>query len=112
MFGLYGPTPGDFKWDWYGAQMVQAVLLIGVPARVFNISFTGESGYELHVDADDAAGVAEAVFARELIVWLRAHEFQRECYSVAWSPLSEVVAVASNTIDRDELEESTSGRLA
>ena len=37
MFGLYGPTPGDFKWDWYGAQMVQAVLLIGVPARVFSI---------------------------------------------------------------------------
>ena len=36
-FGMYGPLPGEFRWNWYGAQMVQAVLLIGIPARVVSI---------------------------------------------------------------------------
>ena len=35
-FGMYGPL-GEFRWNWYGAQMVQAVLLIGIPARVVSI---------------------------------------------------------------------------
>ena len=34
---MYGPLPGEFRWNWYGAQMVQAVLLIGIPARVVSI---------------------------------------------------------------------------
>ena len=35
--GRYGPTPGEFRCDWYGAQLVQAVLLIGIPARVGSV---------------------------------------------------------------------------
>ena len=37
MFGMYGPTPGEFRCDWYGAQLVQAVLLIGIPARIGSV---------------------------------------------------------------------------
>jgi len=35
----------------------------GVDARVFRISFTGEAGYELHVAAEDAAPLFEAIMA-------------------------------------------------
>ena len=38
MFGHYGPAPGEFRWDWYFAQLLQAVLLIGVPARIGSVA--------------------------------------------------------------------------
>tara|TARA_B110001452_G_scaffold178992_1_gene150196 strand:+ start:233 stop:928 length:696 start_codon:yes stop_codon:yes gene_type:complete len=37
MFGMYGPSPGEFRCDWYGAQLVMAVLLIGIPARIGSV---------------------------------------------------------------------------
>jgi hypothetical protein len=36
-FGQYGPTPGSFLCSWYWAQMFQAVLIIGVFARLFSV---------------------------------------------------------------------------
>ena len=36
-FGQYGPQPGTFRWSWYWAQMVQAVLIIGVCARIISV---------------------------------------------------------------------------
>ena len=36
-FGQYGPVPGTFRWSWYWAQMLQAVVLIGVCARLFSV---------------------------------------------------------------------------
>eukprot|EP00325_Prymnesiales_sp_UTEX-LB-985_P005326 CAMPEP_0174700400 /NCGR_PEP_ID=MMETSP1094-20130205/5359_1 /TAXON_ID=156173 /ORGANISM="Chrysochromulina brevifilum, Strain UTEX LB 985" /LENGTH=243 /DNA_ID=CAMNT_0015897869 /DNA_START=121 /DNA_END=852 /DNA_ORIENTATION=+ len=36
-FGQYGPTPGSFLCSWYLAQMVQAVILIGVCARIGSV---------------------------------------------------------------------------
>ena len=38
-FGQYGPTPGSFRCSWYGAQLVQAVLIIGVGARIISVLF-------------------------------------------------------------------------
>ena len=37
-FGQYGPAPGVFLLSWYAAQMVQAVLIIGVTARLFSVA--------------------------------------------------------------------------
>ena len=34
MVGQYGPRPGEWQWRWYFHQLVQAILLIGFPARV------------------------------------------------------------------------------
>lgn len=36
-FGKYGPTPGSFQWGWYWMQMLHAVILIGVVARLSSI---------------------------------------------------------------------------
>jgi len=38
-FGMYGPTPGTFYCSWYAAQMVQAVLIIGLGARISSVLF-------------------------------------------------------------------------
>ena len=38
--------------------------ILGVPTRLFRVSFTGELGFEVNVAADHAAGVWEAVWAR------------------------------------------------
>lgn len=38
-FGQYGPEEGLFFWSWYAAQLLQAVLLIGVVARILALSF-------------------------------------------------------------------------
>ena len=36
--GRYGPSDlQPFSWRWYGSQMVQAVLLIGIPARLTSV---------------------------------------------------------------------------
>lgn len=37
LFGQYGAAPGDWSWRWYGLQLAQAVLLIGLPARLFSL---------------------------------------------------------------------------
>jgi len=36
-FGEYGPREGDFRCRWYAWQLVQAVLLIGLPARLLSV---------------------------------------------------------------------------
>ena len=36
-FGQYGPEPGTFLCSWYAAQMVQAVIIIGVFSRIFSV---------------------------------------------------------------------------
>jgi len=35
--GTYGPSEREFKLRWYAVQMLQAVLLIGVPARLLSV---------------------------------------------------------------------------
>eukprot|EP00326_Haptolina_ericina_P013533 CAMPEP_0181212394 /NCGR_PEP_ID=MMETSP1096-20121128/24326_1 /TAXON_ID=156174 ORGANISM="Chrysochromulina ericina, Strain CCMP281" /NCGR_SAMPLE_ID=MMETSP1096 /ASSEMBLY_ACC=CAM_ASM_000453 /LENGTH=284 /DNA_ID=CAMNT_0023303919 /DNA_START=8 /DNA_END=862 /DNA_ORIENTATION=+ len=37
LVGQYGPNPGDFRCSWYAHQFVQAILLIGLPARVVSL---------------------------------------------------------------------------
>ncbi|MBU2531411.1 MAG: aminomethyltransferase family protein, partial [Alphaproteobacteria bacterium] len=37
--------------------------IVGVPCRLFRVSFTGEAGYEINVPSDYGAAVWEAVFA-------------------------------------------------
>jgi hypothetical protein len=36
-FGKYAPSEGDFRCSWYWAQMLQAVLIIGVGARIISV---------------------------------------------------------------------------
>ena len=35
--GQYGPRSGEWRWSWYLPQLVQAIVLIGFPARVIAI---------------------------------------------------------------------------
>ena len=42
---------------------MRELSVLGVDALVFRISFTGEAGYELHVDADDAVTLWQRIWA-------------------------------------------------
>jgi len=42
---------------------VREVRIRGIPCRLFRVSFTGESGYEINVPADHGAAIWQAVFA-------------------------------------------------
>lgn len=42
---------------------MRELQVCGVDALVFRISFTGEAGFELHVDADDAATLWQRIYA-------------------------------------------------
>jgi glycine cleavage system aminomethyltransferase T len=42
---------------------MRSVEVCGLPADVFRISFTGEAGYELHVAAEHAAPLFEAILS-------------------------------------------------
>jgi hypothetical protein len=57
--GQYGPAgKGDWRWSWYLAQLLQATLLIGFPARVCALSIIALSLWLLPAGLSPCAGLA------------------------------------------------------
>jgi hypothetical protein len=57
--GQYGPAgKGDWRWSWYLAQLLQATLLIGFPARLCALSVIAFSLWLLPTSLSPCAGLA------------------------------------------------------
>lgn len=61
--GQYGPAGmGDWRWSWYFAQLVQATLLIGLPARLCALSCISLSLWILPAGMNPCAALAHLYF--------------------------------------------------
>ena len=61
--GQYGPGgKGDWRWSWYRAQLLQATLFIGLPARLLALGLISLSVSLLPASISPCAGLAKLYF--------------------------------------------------